>query len=348
MILVATRPQPFVIVVLVVVVVGGEGDVTGADPKPRAIPADTLPADLARRKPPAGLKLGPVSDLVGQRAIDRVALGRRLFFDRVLSRDRSLACASCHDPAHGFADPRPLSIGIGRALGQRNAPSLFNVALGQLFFWDGRASSLEDQVRFPIENPRELGSKFTEVVARLKADPEYVSAFGRTFPDGVTADNVSRSIADFERTLLLGNSRVDQFRAGKADVLTDAQRQGLWLYESRGRCWRCHSGANFTDERFHNTGVGSKRANPDVGRMSVSRRGSDRGRFKTPTLRGVGRTAPYMHDGSVKTLKEVVEFYNRGGVKNPQLDPLMRPLKLDNKEVGFLVEFLKALDGQWP
>ena len=347
MIRVATRPQPFVIVVLVVVV-GGVADVTGADPKPRVIPADNLPADLARRKPPAGLKLGAASDPVDQRTIDRVALGRRLFFDRVLSKDRSLACASCHDPAHGFADPRPLSIGIGKALGQRNAPSLFNVALGQLFFWDGRASSLEAQVRFPIENPRELGSNLTEVVSRLKADLAYVSAFGRTFPDGVTAANVARSIADFERTLLLGNSRVDQFRAGKADALTDAQRQGLWLYESRGRCWRCHSGANFTDERFHNTGVGSRRANPDVGRMTVSRHTTDRGRFKTPTLRGVGRTAPYMHDGSVKTLKEVVEFYNRGGVQNPQLDPLMQPLELDKKEVGFLVEFLKALDGEWP
>ena len=347
MIRVATRPQPFVIVVLVVVA-GGVAGVTGADPKPRVIPADTLPADLARRKPPAGLKLAAASVPVDQRTIDRVALGRRLFFDRILSRDRSLACASCHDPAHGFADPRPLSVGIDKALGQRNAPSLFNVAMGQRFFWDGRASSLEEQVRFPIENPRELGSKLTEVVAWLKADAGYVSEFGRTFPDGVTAANVDRSIADFERTLLLGNSRVDQFRAGKADVLTDAQRQGLWLYESRGRCWWCHSGANFTDERFHNTGVGSRQANPDAGRMSVSRRVSDRGRFKTPTLRGVGRTAPYMHDGSVKTLKEVVEFYNRGGVKNPQLDPLMRPLELDKKEVGFLVEFLKALDGQWP
>ena len=149
MIRVATMPQPFVIVVLVVVV-GGVADVTGADPKPRVIPADTLPADLARRKPPAGLKLGAASDPIDQRTIGRVALGRRLFFDRVLSKDRSLACVSCHDPAHGFADPRPLAIGIGKALGQRNAPSLFNVALGQLFFWDGRASSLEAQVRFPI------------------------------------------------------------------------------------------------------------------------------------------------------------------------------------------------------
>jgi len=347
MMVLATGPRSLATVVLVVVTAWVSADV-GADPKPRAIPADTLPADLARRKPPVGLKLLPAADPVDQRTVQRVALGRRLFFDRILSRDRTLACASCHDPAHGFADPRPLSIGIDKALGQRNAPSLFNVAMGRLFFWDGRAVSLEDQVRFPIESPRELGSKLTQVVSRLKADPGYASAFGRAFTDGVTAGNVARSLADFERTLLLGNSRIDRFRAGNADVLTDAQRQGLWLYESRGRCWRCHSGANFTDERFHNTGVGSRREAPDPGRMTVSSLASDRGRFKTPTLRGVGRTAPYMHDGSVKTLKEVVEFYNRGGVKNPQLDPLMRPLELDKQEIGFLVEFLKALDGQWP
>jgi len=347
MVLFAVRSRRIATAALVVVtglVVG----VVAEDRKPAAIPRDTLPADLARRRSPAGLKRAMTTGPVDQRTIDRVALGRRLFFDPILSGDRSLACASCHDPAHGFADSRPLSIGINKARGERNAPSLFNVAMGQSFFWDGRARSLEDQVRFPVENPRELGAKFVEVVARLQADPGYAAAFDTAFVDGVTADNVARSIADFERTLLLGNSRVDRFRGGNADVLTDAQRQGLWLYESRGRCWRCHSGANFTDERFHNSGVGSGRGTPDPGRMAVSKRPSDRGRFKTPTLRGVSRTAPYMHDGSVKTLREVVEFYNRGGIKNPQLDPLMQPLKLDEKEVGFLVEFLKALDGEWP
>ena len=178
MMVLATGPRSLATVVLVVVTAWVSADV-GADPKPRAIPADTLPADLARRKPPVGLKLLPAADPVDQRTVQRVALGRRLFFDRILSRDRTLACASCHDPAHGFADPRPLSIGIDKALGQRNAPSLFNVAMGRLFFWDGRAGSLEDQVRFPIESPRELGSKLTQVVARLKADPGYASAFGR-------------------------------------------------------------------------------------------------------------------------------------------------------------------------
>ena len=332
---------------LVVAMVVGPGRVRAKDP-PRAIPRDTLPGDLASRKSPAGLQRPDRSKPIDQRALERVALGRRLFFDPVLSRDRSVACASCHDPAHGFADTRPVSVGINQARGLRNAPSLFNVAMGRSFFWDGRAGSLEEQVRFPIENSRELGSKLHEVVTRLKADPGYSGAFGRAFADGVTAGNLARSIADFERTLLLGNSKVDRFRGGDAEALNDAQRQGLWLFESRGHCWQCHSGPNFTDERFHNTGVAARRAVGDPGRMAVTKRAADRGRFKTPTLRGVARTAPYMHDGSVKTLREVVEFYNRGGVKGPGLDPLIRPLKLDQAEVGFLVEFLKALSGEWP
>jgi len=312
------------------------------------IPPDTLPGNLLTRRRPGGLKLKARQKAPSAKERARVALGRRLFFDPILSRDRSLACASCHDPRHGFADPRPVSAGVGGARGLRNAPSLFNVALGRSFFWDGRARSLEEQVRFPIENPRELGETLDNVLSRLRGNATYRQAFAEAFEDGVTADNLARSVADFERTLLLGDSEVDRFRAGQADALTDAARQGLWLFESKGRCWRCHAGPNFTDERFHNTGVGALLSKPDPGRRGVTRRESDRGRFKTPTLRGVGRTAPYMHNGRIKTLREVVEFYNRGGGKGPQLDPLMRPLELDKQEIGFLVEFLKALDGQWP
>ena len=335
-------------IVVLAVVAGILPGGLAADGESPAIPRDTLPLDLARRRAPAGLGRPESNQEVDQATFDRVKLGRRLFFDPILSGDRSLACVSCHDPAHGFSDPRPVSIGINKARGRRNAPSLFNVALGRSFFWDGRVASLEDQVRFPIENPRELGSKLETVVARLEADADYSREFGRLFTDGVTVKNLSRSIADFERTLLLGNSRVDRFRAGDAGALNDAQRQELWLFESRGRCWHCHSGPNFTDEKFHNTGVGVRRTDRDPGRMAVTRRTGDRGRFKTPTLRGVARTAPYMHDGSVKTLREVVEFYNRGGGRGPQLDPLMKPLELDRAEVGFLVEFLKAVKGEWP
>lgn len=325
------------------------GTVFAADPATVAdrIPADDLPQGLSTRELPAGLEKPPVSRDNPVTAA-KVKLGRRLFFDPLLSENRTLACASCHDPRRGFADPRPVSTGVNDTRGKRNAPSLFNVAYGKRFFWDGRAMSLEDQVRFPIENPAELGNKLPVVVARLKQKTDYVSQFRDAFGEGVTGWNVARAIASFERTLLLGNSAVDRFRGGKAASLSDDQRQGLWLFESRGRCWRCHSGKNFSDEGFHNTGVGSERAMPDPGRQGISRRPADRGAFKTPTLRGVSRTAPYMHDGSIKTLRQVVEFYNKGGRRNENLDPLMQPLKLSDRELGFLVEFLKALDGDWP
>ena len=322
---------------------------SAADPasKTGRIPIDDLPSGLSLRKLPAGLAK-PSVPRDNPVTAAKVKLGRRLFFDPLLSENRTLACASCHDPRRGFADPRAVSTGINDRRGKRNAPSLFNVAFGKRFFWDGRAKSLEDQVRFPIENPAELGNKLPVVVARLKEKPDYVAQFQEAFGEGVSHQNVARAIASFERTLLLGNSAVDRFRGGKASSLTDVQRQGLWLFESRGRCWRCHSGKNFSDERFHNTGVGSQRSMPDLGRQRVSRRSTDRGAFKTPTLRGVSRTAPYMHDGSIKTLRQVVEFYNKGGERNGNLDPLMQPLKLSDRELGFLVEFLKALDGDWP
>ena len=194
-------------IVVLAVVAGILPGGLAADGESPAIPRDTLPPDLARRRAPAGLGRPESKQEVDQATVDRVKLGRRLFFDPILSGDRSLACVSCHDPAHGFSDPRPVSIGINKARGRRNAPSLFNVALGRSFFWDGRVASLEDQVRFPIENPRELGSKLETVVARLEADADYSREFGRLFTDGVTVKNLSRSIADFERTLLLGNSR---------------------------------------------------------------------------------------------------------------------------------------------
>ena len=311
------------------------------------MPPDTLPDRLDQRPVPEGLKGPPAVPRDNPVTAARVELGRRLFFDPVLSADGSMACASCHDPGHGFADPRRVSIGVRGQRGTRNAPSLFNVAYGTRFFWDGRAASLEDQVRFPIENPRELGSKLADVVTRLRRDPRYVKEFAAAFDEGLTTVNLARAIAGFERTLLLGDSAIDRFRGGDSGALTNAQRQGLWLFESRARCWRCHSGGNFTDGRFHNTGVAVLRQPADPGRFAVTRRPADRGAFKTPTLRGVSRTAPYMHDGSLKTLEDVVRFYSKGGGPNPDLDLLIRPLNLSEQEVGQLVEFLRALEGEW-
>ncbi len=306
-----------------------------------AVPRDTLPARLDVETVPAGLPARPVP---ADNKLDagRVALGRRLFFDPILSADRTIACASCHPPERGFAHPAPRGIG-GRMLARR-APTLFNRAYGRSFFWDGRARSLEEQALVPIEDRNEMGARLSVVLGRLKEDAGYRKAFAAAFADGVTAANLGKALASFERVLLRGNSRVDRFRKnGEHAALTPQERHGLWLYESKGQCWRCHGGGNFTDEGFHNTGVGWGKKPADPGRAGVTGKEADRGKFKTPTLRGVALTGPYMHDGSLKTLEEVVEFYNRGGVANPGLDPLMQPLKLSKEEVQALVAFLKAL-----
>jgi cytochrome c peroxidase len=308
---------------------------------PPSVPADTLPADLSVDSVPLGLGPRPASPDNPLTAA-RVALGRKLFFDPSLSRDGTVACATCHRPDHGFSSPDGKPLGVGGQQANRRAPTILNRAYGTAFFWDGRASSLEEQALDPIANPDEMGSSVADAVARLKASAAYKDGFAAAFDDGVTATNLGRALASFERVLLRGDSPIDRFRErGERDAMSDAERHGLWLYESKGQCWRCHAGKNFTDEAFHNTGVGWGGA--DVGRYTVTRAAADRGKYKTPTLRGVKLTAPYMHDGSLKTLEEVVEFYNKGGGANPNLDPVVRPLGLSKEELADLVAFLKAL-----
>jgi cytochrome c peroxidase len=310
---------------------------------PPDLPRDTLPAKLALDEVPLGLEQRPVpkeSPLTEA----RVFLGRRLFFDPILSADNTVACASCHQPSHGFAGIEARPRGIRGQRDARRAPSLFNRAYGKAFFWDGRESTLEGQALRPIEDPAEMGSTVAAALDRLRANVTYKSQFESAFPDGVTAANLSRALASFERVLLRGDSVIDRFRRkGDNKALTAQERHGLWLYESKGRCWRCHTGANFTDETFHNTGVSWGKEPADLGRYAVTKKDEDRGRFKTPTLRGVGLSGPYMHDGSLTSLEEVVEFYNRGGSANPNLDPVLAPLNLSKDEVRSLVAFLKAL-----
>jgi cytochrome c peroxidase len=311
--------------------------------RPSPLPRDTLPAKLTLDKIPLGL---------GPRALPkdspltpaRVKLGRKLFFDPILSADNTVACASCHQPAHGFASPQARPRGIRGQQVARRAPTLFNRAYGTSFFWDGRRGSLEEQALVPIGTATEMGSSVPAAIKRLRANKEYRAQFEAAFDDGLTAANLARALASFERVLLRGASRVDRFRRqGDHAALTARERQGLWLYESKGRCWRCHSGANFTDEGFHNTGVSWGKKPVDLGRYAVTKKQADKGKFKTPTLRGAALTAPYMHDGSLKTLEDVVEFYNKGGIANPNLDPVLAPLGLSAEEVRDLVAFLKAL-----
>jgi cytochrome c peroxidase len=324
----------------------------GARPGVLLLPPDSLPPTeaLMGAALPLGLATLPAEPADNRLNAAKVELGRRLFFDPLLSADRTVSCATCHQPDHGLASPEPLAVGIGGRVGRRNAPSLFNRVYGQHFFWDGRADSLEAQSLLPIANPEEMGDDLDAILLRLAEHPEYPRLFEAAFSAGalVTAEHLGAALAAFQRTLLLGDSPVDRFRAA-SDVtgLSLEARQGLWIFESRGRCWQCHSGENFSDEQFHNTGVGFGADNRDRGRFEVTGVAEDRFRFKTPSLRGVAQTAPYMHDGSVRTLEDVVEFYNRGGAQEDrELSPLMRPLNLSDEEKRYLVEFLKALSYQ--
>jgi cytochrome c peroxidase len=308
------------------------------------LPKDTLPAELDLKQVPYGLDAKRPMPLDNPLTPEKVRLGRKLFFDPILSVDRTVACASCHDPGHGFAAATPVAVGVDGRRGRRNAPSLLNRAYGSAFFWDGRAASLEEQALAPLVNGDELANPSVEtVIERLRGDAEYQRAFQAAFADGMAPQNLARALASFERTLLDGHSRVDRFHAGEFAVLNEAERQGLWLFTSRGRCWKCHSGPNLSDERFHNTGVSWRKTPIDLGRFEVTRREEDRGAFKTPGLRGVARTAPYMHDGSLATLEDVAEFYNKGGGENPQRSAIIEPLNLTPADVENLVAFLKAL-----
>ncbi len=302
-----------------------------------AVPADTLPDELPRTAPlglPARIAEGHPSDAV-------VALGRRLFFDPVLSADRTVACASCHDPAHGFADPRPLSVGVGGRKTLRNAPTLFNRALGEIFMWDGSAATLEEQVLKPIGNEREMALGTDAAIERLRT--EYGEAFDVAFGEPATPETLATALAAFVRRLWLGDQPVDRFREGEISALNADERGGMWLFESRGGCWRCHVGANFSDEAFHNTGVGAVEGVPEPGREAITGREEDRGGFKTPTLRALSKTAPYMHDGSLATIEDVVQFYRDGGHPNSHLDEDMKPLELTDEDAAKLVAFLKTL-----
>ncbi len=283
--------------------------------------------------------------------LEKVRLGKRLFFEKSISADGSLSCASCHIPEKGFADPERFSTGIGGKKGNRQAPTIINRIFSAAQFWDGRAASLEEQAMGPIMNPVEMGiSSMDIVVDRLKGDPSYVRAFREAFPpDGaITSGNLGKAIASFERTVLSGNSPYDRFMAGDKSAMSEAAQRGMQVFmdEKKGNCATCHASFNFTDENYNNIGVGMEARNPDLGRYNVKKLPGYQGAFKTPTLREIASTAPYMHDGSEKTLQVVVAFYNKGGHPNKWLSPKIKPLHLTSREQQDLVEFLKALSGE--
>ncbi|RLS41670.1 MAG: cytochrome-c peroxidase [Planctomycetota bacterium] len=334
---------------------------------------------------PLGMNLGE-SQIKGleKNALTRakIELGRQLYFDTRLSADGTVSCASCHHPQEGFSRHTATGVGISGQKGGRNSPSSYNRILSDAQFWDGRAESLEAQAIGPIQNPIEMGYTHEACVAALKNIPGYTVQFEKIFPDGgLTIEAVGMAIASFERSLVTGPSPYDYHEAYKrfatleaedlkelqddspetfeeyqqlqlatqVNPMSDSAVRGFDLFFSkRVGCSACHVGANLADEQYHNLGIGMSAEKPDLGRYAVTKVEKDKGAFKTPTIRNVALSAPYMHDGSLATLEEVVEHYNKGGDKNKWLSDKIVPLKLTPQEKLDLVEFMRACTGTFP
>ena len=293
---------------------------------------------------------------------ERVRLGRWLFFDRRLSADETVSCATCHRPDHAFSEPTPTATGIRGTRGHRRTPGIVNLgALIDLpgterdpqpaFFWDGRARSLEEQVLMPIADPHEMGLDHGAMVSRLTGIAGYRPYFEKAFATReITKEKVAAALAEYVRSRRSGNAPYDQWAYGRSGRAMSAEAQlGSDIFFFSGACATCHAGFNFSDGAFHNLGVGwdeSTQSFRDEGRAAITGNPQDRGKFKTPGLRDVANRPPYMHDGSLQTLREVVEFYNRGGIRNPLQTRRMRPLRLTEAEIDAVVSFLRALSGE--
>ena len=279
---------------------------------------------------------------------EKIELGRFLFFDKRLSKNNTIACSSCHIPELAFTDGQPVSAGVNHQQGGRSAPTAINRAFSKAQFWDGRAATLEDQSVGPFVNPIEHAfADYREMVDKMNKIEGYKKRFKEVFGGEITVDRIGKAIATFQRTLLSGNSPFDRYDSGGDEkALSASAQRGLDLFRNKARCTKCHSGFNFTDEKFHNLGIGFDKDTVDTGRFHVTKDPKDMGAFKTPGLREISRTAPYMHDGRFPTPMDVVNFYNQGGIKNPFQDPLIIPLELTENEKRDLVEFLRNLNGE--
>ena len=289
---------------------------------------------------------------------ETIALGERLYFDTRLSTDNTVSCSTCHDPAFGFADPKPVSLGVQGRHGARNSPTVLNSVYYTTEFWDGRAASLEQQAEGPMTNPVEMAHTLRGVETKLAADPSYAADFRKAFgPGPITIQRVVNAIAAFERTLVSGNSPFDRWYYGHDEkAVSDSVKRGFEVFRDphKGNCQTCHTVnehyALFTDNKFHNIGVGATEDKiADRGRFDVTHAVNDTGAFKTPTLRNIAITAPYFHDGSRRTLKEVMDFYIGGGNSNPHLDKEVHALDfLTAQERADLLAFMESLTGDIP
>lgn len=314
----------------------------------------------------------------------KIELGRQLYFDRRFSAGNEVSCADCHHPNFGYAKDTQFGVGIKGQTGNRNSPTSFNRIISKAQFWDGRADSLEAQAVGPIANPIEMGFTHEKAVALIKATPGYKMQFVKIFGREPNIDDVGRAIASFERTLVTGESPYDPYerlrrfsetfaddledldalkedneelynryvelkKAADANPMSESAKRGRDLFFStKSNCSACHVGVNFTDELYHNLGVGMDQKEPDVGRFAVTKDPKDTGAFKTPSLRNIAQTAPYMHDGSQKTLLEVVEWYAKGGHPNKHLSEKIQKLELTEQDKQDLVAFMEALTGPLP
>lgn len=273
---------------------------------------------------------------------EKVAFGKRLFFDKRLSRDNSISCASCHQPEKAFTDGLPKSIGVNGQVAMRNAPSLLNSAYSQAYMYDAEVKTLEMQALVPIRDHLEMASSMKEVVEKLRKDPHYRHLARSVFKRELDAFVVTRALSAYERSLISRNSRFDQYRAGKKDALTKDERAGWKLFSEKLVCTQCHSGPDFTNYQAMSNGLHTDYGD-DQGRYRINGQENERGTFKVPGLRNVTLTAPYMHDGSMQTLREVLIHYSTGGKPFPNKSPLIQPFVLSDLEMSQLEAFFQSL-----
>ncbi|WP_147532811.1 cytochrome-c peroxidase [Bacillus marasmi] len=277
-----------------------------------------------------------------------VKLGNQLFFDSRLSGANDRSCATCHEPEKGYGDGKPKFEMINGEDGARNSPTIINSGYYKVNFWDGRAKSLEEQALGPIENPNEMNQNLNALVDELKGIEGYQIAFSAAFPDGITIDNIAKALAAFERQIVVEDTRYDQFMEGNTEALTQKELRGLDLFAGKAMCSTCHNGPNLTDNNFYNVGLESK----DEGLYALTKKAGDMGKFRTSGLYGITHTAPYMHNGSIATLEDVIDYYDKGGDedrnKSFYLKNFMSPIGLTDGEKADLLAFLKVLGGEPP
>jgi cytochrome c peroxidase len=274
-----------------------------------------------------------------------VELGRQLFFETRLSSDQQHSCASCHLPELGLGDGLRRGHGATGQQHTRNTPPLYNLAWNVSFFWDGRATTLEEQALQPIQDPKEMNLSLQGMIKNLSDITSYRARFQQAFgSDEISTERVAQALAGFQRSLISTNSAFDRYLAGEQTAMSPEAIRGLKLFEGKANCMACHDGPNLTDNSFHNIGLGDK----DPGRATIVKDARLTGAFKTPGLRNVMLTAPYMHDGSLATLEDVMRHYNKGGKKSPHLDKQMKPLNLSDQDIQDLVAFMGALTDPVP